>query len=172
MLYLKCTAEILKAVGLRKEHLAEAEATDTPLGNWYVNRFVADRRKIYVFMSEPTLLSFVLYQGKKPVTVHTLPNMLLGGLQQLLEMRGLPQTSIVRALAPYETGMFARTDSRSALGSLNDLVHCYRQMIEFQGGLASCDLTKIIMKMNSMPQRKLDWKYSWDIVQERLTQPD
>jgi len=97
MLYLKCTAEVQKAVGLRKENLADAGATDAPLGNWYVNRFDSESRKIYIFMSESTLLSFILFQGKKPVTVQSLPNMMLAGLQQLLEMRGLPSAAIDKA---------------------------------------------------------------------------
>jgi len=168
MLYLKCTAEVQKAVGLRKENLADAGATDAPLGNWYVNRFDSESRKIYIFMSESTLLSFILFQGKKPVTVQSLPNMMLAGLQQLLEMRGLPSAAIDKAFVRYESGVYAKTDSRSSLGSLNDLVHCYRQMIEFQGGLASCDLTGIIMKVNDMPQRKLDWSKSWDVAQAKL----
>lgn len=169
MLYLKCTVEVQKAVGLRKENLADAAGTNAALGNWYVNRFEVERRKIFIFMSESTLLSFVLLQGKKPVTVQTLPDMMLAGLQQLLEMRGLPRAAIDRAFEHYESGVYAKTDSRSALGSLNDLVNCYRHMIEFQGSLASCDLTDIIMKTNDMPQRKLGWSKSWDVTQAKLT---
>lgn len=169
MLYLKCTADVQKVVGLRRENLADAGITDAPLGNWYINRFVSGGRNVYIFMSESTLLSFILFQGQKPVTVQSLPNMLLGGLQQLLEMRGLPRAAINRALAHYESGIFAKTDSRSALGSMNDLVRSYQQMIEFDGGLASCDLTDIIMKLNEMPQRKLDWHNSWDVVQAKLS---
>ncbi len=171
MLYLKCTLEVQKAVGLQKENLADAGTTDAPLGNWYINRFETDRRKIYIFMSESTLLSFLLFQGKNPVTVQSLPNMMLAGLQQLLEMRGLPSEAINRAFAHYESGVYAKTDSRSSLGSLNDLVHCYRHMIEFQGGLASCDLTDIIMKVNDMPQRKLKWRKSWAVAQAKLAVP-
>ena len=168
MLYLKCTSVVLKAVGLKKDNLAPPGTTEAPLGNWYLNRFDVDGHNVYIFMSEPTLLSFVLFQGQKPVTVQSLPNMFLAGLQQLLEMRGLPSDSIERALLHYETGVFTQTDSRSTLGSLNELVHYYRYMIESQGGLASCDLTEIIMKINGMPQRKLDWHNSWDITQAKL----
>lgn len=168
MLYLKCTSAVQKTVGLRKENLADAGTTDAPLGNWYINRFETDRRNIYIFMSESTLLSFILFQGKNPVTVQSLPNMMLAGLQQLLEMRGLSSEAIDRAFVHYESGVYAKTDSRSSLGSLNDLVQTYRHMIEFQGGLASCDLTDIIMKVNDMPQRKLEWSKSWDVAQAKL----
>jgi hypothetical protein len=169
MLYLKCTAEVQKALGLRKENLIKAGETDAPLGNWYINRFDADGRHIYIFMSEPTLLSFILFQGQKPVTPQRLPNMMLAGLQQLLEMRGLPSAAVGRAVTPYEAGLYAKTDSRSSLGCLNELVHAYRYMIESNGGLGSCDLTGIIMRVNDMPQRKLEWATSWDVTQARLS---
>lgn len=168
MLYLKCTAIVQKLIGLRKENLTDAMETDAPLGNWYVNRFEADRRQIFIFMNESTLLSFILFKGKKPITFESFPTLLLAGLQQLLEMRGLPHASIEKSLRHYESGAYAKTDSRSALGTLNDLAHLYRYLIESQGGLASCDLTSIIMKVNEMPQRKLEWSNSWEVAREKL----
>jgi len=41
-------------------------------------------------------------------------------------------------------------------------------MIEFEGGLDNCNLTSIIMKVNDMPQRKLNWRTSWDATTQRL----
>jgi hypothetical protein len=120
-------------------------------------------------MSESTLLSFILFQGKNPVTVKTLPNMMLAGLQQLLQMKGLSSEAINRALVHYESGIYAKTDCRSALGSLNDLLEIYRHLIDCQGGLASYDLTGIIMSINDMPQRKLEGCNSWDVTQAKLT---
>lgn len=79
MLYLKCTGVVQKALGLPKTVLADAIPSSAPLGNWYVHRFDTGRRKAYVFMSATTLFSFILFQGKKPVTAETLPNMMLGG---------------------------------------------------------------------------------------------
>lgn len=39
MLYLKCTGDVQKAIGLRKENLADPLPNEAPLGNWYVHRF-------------------------------------------------------------------------------------------------------------------------------------
>lgn len=135
MLYLKCTALVQKALGLPKTHITAALPSEAPLGNWYVNRFELGRRKAYLFMSEPTFLSFILLQGKKPVTVETPPQMMIGGLEQLLDMGGLGDDAIKRAVAHYHTGAFAKTDSRSDLGSLNDLMLRYQWIIEREGGL-------------------------------------
>jgi hypothetical protein len=160
MLYLKCTGEVQKAIGMRKVDLADATASTAPLGHWYVHRFSVGRTRCFLFMSEVTLLSFVLYQGRKPVNVQTLPQVFLTGLAQLLDFTGVDTGTIARALHEYREGLFSKTDSRKILGSMNDLVLCYGTMIEAQGGLAACDLTDTIMKINDMPQRTLDWSTS------------
>jgi hypothetical protein len=168
VLYLKCTAEVQKLVGLHKDNLSEALPSEGQLGNWYVHRFSVDRRKAFIFMSETTLLSFILLEGKKTTTAEFLPNILLAGLEQLLLMRGLAQHAVERAFQHYHTGLYAKTSSRTDLGSLNDLVNQYQWRIERSGGLAACDLTKIIMQINEMPQRRLSWSNSWDITQSKL----
>lgn len=168
MLYLKCTGAVQKVLGLPKTLLTDSVPSAAPLGNWYIHRFDIGRRKAYIFMSEATLLSFVLFQGKKPVTAESLPNMMLAGLQQLLQIRGISQNTIDRALVPYHEGRFAKTDSRSDLGSLNDLVHRYQWIIESDGGLDRCDLTEIIMGTNAMPQRRLGWCTSWEITESKM----
>lgn len=168
MLYLKCTQAVQKAIGLRKEELALSEPTTAPLGNWYVNCFDLSRQKAYIFMSETTLLSFIFYQGKMRPTIESLPILLLGGLEQLLQMRGLPLSAIDRALEHYGAGLYAKTNSKADLGSMSDLVLNYQWVIMNQGGLSNCDLTSIIMKANDIPQRRLGWQTSWDAVQSRL----
>ncbi len=168
MLYLKCTAAVQRDLGLRKEQLAIAEPSDAPLGNWYVNRFNVGRRHAFVFMSETTLLSFILFKGQTRITPETLSVMLLGGLEQLLQLHGLPKEAIDRALAPYHTGLYAKTDSRADLGSLNDLVRLYQWMIEDDGGLDHCNLTGIILQVNKTPQRRIRWHNSWKAVDSLL----
>lgn len=114
------------------------------------------------------MLSFILLQGIKPVTVETLPNMMLAGLEQLLQMRGISKDAIERAMVPYHEGLFSKTESRSDLGSLNDLVQRYQWLIEREGGLDRCDLTAIIMGTNAMPQRRLGWCTSWEITESKV----
>jgi IS30 family transposase len=75
---------------------------------------------------------------------------------------------VERALELNHVGMFARTDSRKSLGSMNDLVRCYTTMVQAWGGLQSCDLTAIIMKINEMPQRTLGWRTAWDMTEALL----
>ena len=168
MLYLKCTAHVQKALGLNKLSLHQAQPSQAPLGHWLVNRFDLGNRKALVFMSEPTLLSFILYEGVRPLSPVTLPQMFLAGLTQLLAMRGFAEKSIADATRPYHTGQFAKTDSRASLGSLNDMVGTYQWLVEAGGGLHSCNLSAIIMQINKTPQRRLNWACAWDAVSTKL----
>jgi hypothetical protein len=165
MLYLKCTAEVRKAIGLRDAQLIKAQPNLAPLGNWYIHRFPIGRTRVFLFMSEVSLLSFVLYQDKKKIDAKVLPNMFLIGLDQLLTMLGINDDSRERLMEPYMSGLFSKTDSRQMLGSMSDLMHCYAHSVEMQGGLASCDLTDIILRMNKMPQRTLNWANYWELTQ-------
>ena len=168
MLYLKCTADVQETIGLHKSQLSPIESSEAPLGHWMVNCFMVERRKAYVFMSESTLLSFILLSGKVSMTPQCLPDMLIGGLVQLLQLRGLPGDSIARAIDPYVAFFYAKNDNRAAMGCMNDLVWRYPSMIDYMGGLACCDLTEIIFKINNTPQRTIGWAYSSDVAESKL----
>lgn len=168
MLYLKCTADVQKHIGLPKSQMFPAVPSDAPLGNWMVNRFPIERRQAFIFMSESTLLSFILLKGRVGLTPQRLPEMLLAGLEQLLQMKGFAQADIDRALEHYLVVGYAKNDNRAAMGCMNDLVWRYQDTIDFKGGLDYCDLTEIIFKINDTPQRTLGWASSWDVVQSKL----
>jgi len=168
MFLLKCTSEVQKVLKVNGAAAIDRQEGDAPLGNWYVNQFIADRRKFFIFMSESTLLSFVLHKGKRPITCDLLQDAFQSGLEHLLAMRGFPMEVVGKTLAPYADGVIAKTDSRSSLGSMNDLVHIYRHMIEYDGWQEGLGLTGIMMKINDMPQRKLDWSDSWRAVETIL----
>lgn len=171
MIFLLCTGQVQNVLGLRKENMADAEPSDAPLGNWYINRFSIDRRKAFIFMSQATFLSFILLQGKVRVTERHLIDLLFGGLEQLLRFRGLSATTIDNAFMNCDPAIYARTRSRGDLGSLNDLVALYSHQIYCGGGVEHCDLTDITMKVNETPQRKFQWCSAWEMTQGRLVCP-
>ena len=40
--------------------------------------------------------------------------------------------------------------------------------VNLDGGLDKCDLTRIIMGTNGMPQRRLGWRTPWEVNQSQL----
>lgn len=137
------------------------------LSDWYVNMFTVDRRKTLIFMNEQTLLSFISFGIKKSNCSH-LDIILRRGIEQLLQMEAVPDPQIDALLREYFTVRYAKTDSRSALGSMNDLIFLYKYAILEDGGFAMCDVGKIIHYINRTPQRNLGWGNSISTLRRLL----
>ncbi|MFH1707137.1 MAG: hypothetical protein ABIF71_04380 [Planctomycetota bacterium] len=163
MLYLKCTKAVQAQLGLRKDDFGPPGLTDTELGNWYINLFDLENRKTFIFMSERTLLSFVLLEGKK-FDREKVARGFLGGLHQLLGIEGLEPETIERVVGQYAKGAFAATDSPSLVGHMNNMVEKYRCFVASEGGLMRSDIGAIIQRINRMPQRKLGWRTAIETV--------
>lgn len=155
-------------MGLREAELSGIKEPDSILGNWYINLFTVDRRKTLIFMNERTLLSFIIF-GMRKDNIGKFKEYFHRGLTQVLLMENVEDEKIEEILAQYETIEFTRTDSRTLLGNLNDLVDMYKHSILYDGGLKKCDLTSIIRQMNRTPQRNLGWNYSVETLAELLT---
>ena len=168
MFFLKCTQAAQKRLGLRPENLVQAQPNPSSLGNFYVHYFALERRKAVVFMSEHTLLSFLLLEGKIKLNPENLPLMLMHGLEQLLRFRGYAAADIDQLLNNFQTGLFSATKDRSAVANLNTIVGDYLHLINWHGGLAHCDLTAIIMQVNKSPRSKLDYASPWAVTASRV----
>ena len=162
MVLLKCTSEIRKALKLSDQNLAKNTVQNSSFNNWYVHRFRNGRTTFFVFMNELTLLSFVLYKGKKPITAQNIPAMLMNGVGHLLSLKGASEQTIHKVLDQFDAGLFGKTDSRRILGYMNEIVHTYRYFIESEGGLGSCNLTGIIIRVNDHIQRMLNYQSPWE----------
>ena len=156
MIQFRCTKKVLDYLGIKNSQVCEIRETDALLGNWYVNMLNIERRKTLIFMSENTFLSFILY-GLKKENIEKLPNMFLGGLDQVLRIEGIDDRKIDFVINQSRIIEITKTDSRSLLGNLNDLVYLYTETIYHNGGLKNCDLTGITKNMNRTPQRNLGW---------------
>jgi len=172
VLTFKCTKKAQVQLGLRKGDLDELENEKerSLLGAWYVNVFLVDRRKCLIFMSERTLLSFILFGVKKSnSSKESIPEFLVRGVVQLLTFEDFAPELIDRFIEDCTNFRFSKTDSRKVLGNMNDLVFMYEHMIWQEGGLENCDLHSILHRINRTPQRNIGWAYSIDIANELLS---
>lgn len=167
MIQFRCTKKVLDYIGIKNSQLGEFRDTNALLGNWYVNMFNVDRRKTLLFMSEKTFFSFIIY-GVRKDNIEKLPNIFLGGLEQALEFEDINNNKIDHIINQCKLIEITKTNSRSILGNLNDLMDMYKIMINHGSGFEYCNLTKIIKRMNRTPQKNLGWKRSIDILREIL----
>lgn len=170
MLALCCTKKVRDQFRIGVNALHEPATADAALGHWYVNAIPIGRRKALLFMSERTLLSFLLH-GLRKDNAKDLPQLFLRGLLQLLQFESFKDEEIKRCLPADGTIALSATSSKKALGNMNDLAFHYEHAIFHDGGLASCDLWAIVQEINRMPQRNIGWKYSIDVAREMAAHP-
>jgi hypothetical protein len=165
VLQLRCTQKVRDQFGIQAKSLASPKESDAALGNWYVNLVTISRRKTLIFMSERTLLSFLLFGVRKKSKVN-LAELFVRGLVQLLEMEGFTESQIHKAIGTGGELQYSKATNRKALGNLNDLQQLYDLQVFNQGGLANCNLWEIMREMNRMPQRNIGWSYSIELVRK------
>ena len=169
MIQFRCTGKVQKQLAIQPSELSNIKEPDSILGNWSVNISTIDRRKIFLFMNERTLLSFILYGIRKKHTPR-FHEIFLKALNQLLLQEEIDHEIINMINDEYFDIEYTKTNSPSLLGNMNDLMDNYKYCIYSEGGLTHCNLTSIIHKINRMPQKNIGWKYSIDITKELLAQ--
>lgn len=113
MLTLRCTKKLLTRLG-EKPHPTPPASTTT-LGDWYADVLNLGRERLVLCVSERTLLPVIV-----PVAGGMLDEKLAFGLRNILEALGVPKATIDAEVAQGEPVTYAKTVSRSVLGSMRD----------------------------------------------------
>jgi len=74
----------------------------------------------------------------------------------------LPQLQIELFLDDIRGIQFAKTNSRSVLGSMNDLTYLLKFKIADNGGLANTDIMELNYDLNRIPMNAIEETYSID----------
>ena len=168
MIVFRGTQKLLKEVRLRKEDLADPG--EGFMGSWFVNVFYLERRKSVLITNDKTLYSVLLWGLRRP-DFDNLGARFIAGLASNLKRDGFDTgliASVCMACHPVE---WTTTNSRSVLGSMNDMIHCskymvglQRQTIEREIAYLNCELNrtpmsalKHIVAMDEMRIALMDW---------------
>jgi len=93
----------------------------TCLGNWYCNEFAASRRKYLIFVNERTLLPIVIsVKGLK--TSGDILELFKQRLFKTFLLLKLPEERFMPEILEMDDVVFAKTASRSVVGSMNDII--------------------------------------------------
>ncbi|MCI0506344.1 MAG: hypothetical protein L0Z73_09580 [Gammaproteobacteria bacterium] len=118
-------------------------------------------------MNERTLLSFIIY-GIRKDNIRNFPLVFIHGVEQLLTIEGFDDFIIDRVLEEYSQMNLTKTNNKSLLGNMNDLVHLYTDYVLHEGRFKHADLPDIIHKINRAPQRNLVRRNSIEAAREIL----
>jgi len=159
MLLIRCTAKLRKEMGLKEAALHNGDAPGSPLNTWYANLLRISRRKCVLFTHADSLFSFLTFDASK-ASLKNLDMVFRESLEEVMKREGFDRSVIVRLFGEYKDARYAKTESRSVLGSMNDLASLYKHHILSVGGAEYCDLPSTILKLNRVPFMPLDGRYA------------
>ena len=162
MQILQCTANLRKEVGLKKSDLKSLISIASPLGAWHVNLIYVNRRKAVLFVNDITLFKCIVLNLKRE-SIKKLSNVFRENLSHILISEGFSGEVIEKVMQEYTSIEYAKTHSKSVLGSMNDFAFHYKHHI--QNGEF---LPDIIHKLNRMPMGALNFNYPIDLLHEIL----
>lgn len=119
MVYLRATQRALRFLGPASP---ANKPSDTALGDWFVNRFVIDRRPFLILVSSASLLT-ILEPARR---VRSLPERLSDLVSRRLHRLGVADALIQGEINAMDEVRIAPTNDRSVVGTMVDFVHSLR----------------------------------------------
>ncbi len=94
------------------------------------------------------------------------------GLLKSLMSDGLDNPQVRHVLGSQGTIMIAKTNSRSILGSMNDLAFQIKFIVHAMGGLVIADLSEINRQLNHIPMSAIKYSVGIEELRRRLVEPE
>jgi hypothetical protein len=163
MQLIRCTGKLQKEMGLKKSDLCEVIPKFSYLGPWHANLIFIDRKKCVVFTNDKTLFNFIATDVSR-AQIRKLDTLFRGLLQCVLSNEGFGPAVKEKIMAEYDVVAYAKTNNRSVLGSMNDLIFHYKLHIQNAGGVHSYAVPGIIRKLNRMSMQAISYKFPIDAM--------
>ena len=163
MVIIKCTTKLLNELGVKP-----ANAPDQPLSlcDWHANMLWLDRKKYVLFTNDQTLYSLFVPWNKSPRSTDFMERFRLGLLKSLMS-EGLAEVQIKYLLSEHAQVTITKTNSRSVLGSMNDLAIQTKSMILVSDGL-DVNFSEVNRQLNRIPMSAIKYQFSIDELKRRL----
>jgi hypothetical protein len=163
-LLIRCTQKLLREI---PKHLIEPSLDGA---GWHATLLRIERRKCVLFTHDATLYS-VFVPGLKKPEFDNLPDVFGQCLFKTLLWEQFPQAHIEVMLEAGRVMQFSKTNSRSVLGSMNDIQFQAQVYIHHDGGLANADMVDLHRRLNRVPMSAIGYRYAVERLRELLTEP-
>lgn len=153
-----------KRNGAKRSDLSEDEPKESYLGSWHANLIYIDRKKCLLFVNDKTLFNFIVPDISR-AQIKELSNIFRVNLECVLAAEGVSPKAKTKIMSEYSSIKYTNTNSKSILGSMNDLAFHYKYLIQSEGGVHSYAVPSIIKKLNHMPMGALEYVFSIDAME-------
>ena len=151
-------------MGLKPSDFCTEEPRFSYLGPWHANLIHIDRRKCVLFVNDKTLFNFIVPDLSR-AQIRELDKLFKNYLSCVLADAGFSAADRARILSEYDEVGYANTNSKSVLGSMNDLAFHYKYSIQQAGGVQSPAVPEIIRRLNRMPMGALKYVFPIEALQ-------
>jgi len=163
MITLRCTRKLLQY--LDKQSLDAPPPPTNTLGNWYANLIPTVLGDLILLTNECSLLTVAVPTD----LLEDFPTQFKIRVLNMLFAVGIPPEVIHQEVAAMDPILYAKTASRSILGSMNDLAshfqyHAYRAVEE-----KNFSLSRVELDLNQMPHGPLDYQDAANAARELLS---
>jgi len=153
ILTLLCTRKVTKTYDLTALPQSSESAERPDFLHWYCNLIRLRRRHCLLFTHEQSLFSFVIYQFSKR-DVANLLDLFCTHLGQAMRAESISEDAIEALMSRIAGIEFGPTQSRSVLGSMNDIMFQFRFDVEEYFGLYEVSpvlLSEVTRRTNDAP---------------------
>jgi len=162
-----CTKKLFKELDVSLVEPDNIPSNPEGLGNWYANLLRIDRRKCIIFTNEKTLYTFLIPKVLK-ANLKNIEQEFLINLSYNLQNEGFGLEVINRVMQEYREIGFAKTVSKSVLGSMNEFMFQYEVLIQMEGGIDNIRILQVNQKINKTIMGALKYKYPIEALRNLL----
>jgi hypothetical protein len=162
MVTIRCTRKLYKFLEITP--IEDPEPATGTLGDWYANLVPTYAGDLIMFVNERSLVTVAV-----PVReVENLLPLFRLRVENLLLMLDVEQEVIDREVSHLEPVQFAKTASRSILGSMNDIAWNYQYISEEAEYVSRLSLSDAELKLSMMPSGVLDYQLPAEVAIDLL----
>lgn len=159
-----CTKKVLEK--LKKYKTIESEKGEDGLYNWYIDLLNLERKNYFIFTNSKTLFTFFVYAGTQR-ELKNIESIFEDKLKEQIIREVGTNPRYLEQLFSGKAYRFMKTNSRSILGSMNDLKFQIQVQIQHKGKLLhTYDLINHLI--NEVPMRALDYGQPVKIMRNEL----
>ncbi len=154
-------------MGLSESQLSVDAPEGPGLGPWHVNLVYIQGRKCVLFVNDQTLTHFIAPDVRRAHT-RDLQGLFRDHLDRLLVQEGITGAAREGVTEEYSHLGYAKSDSRSVLGSMKELAFHYEHFIVMEGGIYEAPIPRIIHQLNRMPMTALEYVYPVETLKHHV----
>ncbi|MCW8944108.1 MAG: hypothetical protein OQL27_04980 [Sedimenticola sp.] len=160
---IRCTQKLIKELRIKP---TEIDALN-PMTSWHANVLRIDRRKCVLFIHDQSLFS-VFVAGLKRSDFDRLDEVFGQAMFRTLRLFDFDQRQVEQLLDWGRHNSYTKTNSRSVLGSMNDMALHLQHHIAYEGGLSSVDLDGLHLRINQIFFSAIGSYYPWQKLKSLL----